>query len=92
MSAPLKTSIPGCICVVSAFFPLALLFHMVVYPLDAVRFFMWFSMVRFFLCFLAGIFTISEASPLNYGSDKTGLGHFCYKALLGKAQCHWMAQ
>lgn len=29
---------------------------------------------------------------VNCGSDKTGLGHFCYKAPLGKAQRHQMAR
>lgn len=51
----------------------------------------WFSLLVF-SCSLAGIFNVSGAFPVNCGSDKTGLGHFCYKALLGRAPCHQMAQ
>ncbi|KAI9532755.1 hypothetical protein NQZ68_029321 [Dissostichus eleginoides] len=39
-----------------------------------------------------GIFSVSEAVLMNCGSDKTGLGHFCCKDPLGKAQCHQMAR
>ncbi len=52
----------------------------------------WFRLVFFFSSSLAEIFTVSGAVPINCGSDKTVLGHFCYRALLGKALCHRMAQ